>query len=161
MTAYINNNLLARGDSMESNNNSFEQYEKDYTYFKQQLSPYIVRVIQQEIDDQCDKLEYAGSCMFDESPDRIHLETIVTSIYNKVESMDMDNPDLQAEEVSYNPLTAKELRRCTGFNCPPPAPISDYTQYGRPNWLKDLIGVMLLNEMLYRRRRYQFYIHIK
>lgn len=135
---------------------AFQQFEKDYVYMKS-LCPAIVRKIQREIDEQCDQLEYTGSCMFDELPDRIHLSTIINTVYMKVQQYDKDDPELQAEELSYNPLTAMSYRRCSGFSCPPPPPISDYNQYGRPNWMRNLIEVMLYNEMLYRRRRYRCY----
>ena len=129
------------------------EYEDDFMYMKS-LYPLIVRKIQVEVNNECDQLEYSGSCMFDEHPDKVHLSTIINRIYNKVQEMDKDNADLQAEELSYNPLTAMSYRRCCGFSSPPPPPLSDYNQYGRPNWLHCLIEVMVINEMLFRRRRY-------
>ena len=133
---------------------SLEAFETDYDYMKS-LYPVVVRKIQAEVDDQCDQLEYTGSCMFDEYPDKVHLSTIINTIYAKVQQYDKDDPELQAEELSYNPLTAMSYRRCSGFNCPPPPRMSDFNQYGRPNWMRNLIEVMLYNEMLYRRRRFK------
>lgn len=130
-----------------------DEYEQDYDYMKSTY-PLIVRKIQSEVSNQCDILEYSGSCMFDERPDRVHLSAIINTIYNKVQEFDKDNPELQAEELSYNPLTAMSQRRCCGFCSPPPPPMSDFNQYGRPNWLHCLIEVMFLNEMLFRRRRF-------
>lgn len=129
------------------------EYESDYMFMKSLYSN-VVRIIQEEVDEQCDQLEYAGSCMFDKYPDKVHLGTIINIIYNKVQNLDKDNPELQAEELSSNPLTALSYRRCNGFACPPPPPISDFNQFGRPLWLRNLIEVMLYNEILFRRRRF-------
>ena len=48
---------------------NMEDFERDLEYFKQ-LYPSTVRYIQNEVDNECDKLEYDGSVMFDEYPDR-------------------------------------------------------------------------------------------
>lgn len=133
-----------------------ESYEKDYLFLKG-LCPSVVRKIQVQIDEECDKLEYAGSCMFDEFPDKVHLSTIINTIYNKVKDLDKEDLELQTEELSYNPLLGSPYRPCTGMCCPPPPPLSDYNLYGRPNWLRDLIEILLYNEIIYRRMRYRNY----
>lgn len=66
-------------------------YEKDVEYMKQQL-PSTLQIIQSEIDDICDQLEYDGSVMFDEYPDKNHIRMIVDSIMNQL------SPDESEEE---------------------------------------------------------------
>ena len=46
-----------------------EAERRDYHYLKQ-LYPAEMRKIQQEIEELCDQMEYDGSPMFDEYPDR-------------------------------------------------------------------------------------------
>lgn len=143
---------------MEQDNNMEEQdgfmeMEQDYDFFKS-LYPKIAREIQKLVDDQCDQLEFSGSSMFDEVPDKVHLGAMVDAIYNKAVAMDKDNPELQTEELSGNPLGYPAFH-CRGFECPPPPPRADYDRYGRPNWLRLLIENMLFNEMFYRRMRFR------
>lgn len=128
-------------------------YEKNYQYMKS-LCPAIVRKLQTEIDEECDKLEHSGSCMFDEWPDRSHLDAIIDEIYKKMQYLDKENPDLQAEEITGNPLTALEATYGKPLEGISIIPIPDYNRAGFPNWYRNLIGNMLFNEMLYRRMRY-------
>lgn len=149
---------------MEQNNSSgfdMSQFDnsndidRDVSYMKN-IYPPLVRRILTEVEDQCDQLEYQGSCMFDETPDRSCLDSMVNIIYDKVKALDNANPKLQAEEISFNPLVEPlPYRYCNGMNCQPPQPISDFYSDGRPNWLRDLISVLLFNEMVHRRRYYR------
>lgn len=128
-------------------------YEKNHEYMKS-LCPAIVRKLQTAVDEECDKLEHSGSCMFDEWPDRSHLDAIIDDIYKAMKYLDKENPDLQAEEIKGNPLTALEsslTRPLEGISI---IPIPDYNRAGFPNWFRNLIACMLYNEMLYRRMRY-------
>ena len=108
---------------------NMEDFERDLEYFKQ-LYPSTVRYIQNEVDNECDKLEYDGSVMFDEYPDRVTVERIVDRIYEKVEFTD-EAPTVEANNLYYRPR-----RR-------------------RSNLARDLITIILLNEFLGRRRRYR------
>lgn len=98
------------------------EYEKDMERMKE-LYPREVKTILEYVEDECDKMEYEGSLMFDEYPDRLMLEMVVDRIYRKA----MD----EAEDI--------ETKQYTG---------------GR-NYLKDLIGVILNNEMYRRRCRHR------
>lgn len=112
-------------------------YERDLEYMRQQF-PKEVQKIQHEIEDQCDRLEYDGSCMFDEYPDKCHLGIIVDQIYQKV-----TNDSLEAQQLDSFPLWS-------GY-CPP----NQSCRKQEPDWLRNIINVMLQNEMQYRRRRYR------
>lgn len=163
-----------------------EDSEKDWDYMKQ-MYPITAKKILIEIIDECDKLEYDGSCMFDEYPDRVYLGRIVDRIYERCsylnetpvevpESimpegyMNQDDMDLiPYEYVSYRPPTYKPLQslqynpygrpnRHPGPNRPPQSPRPGYppNRPGQQNpWLRNLIEIMLYNEMLNRRRRYR------
>ena len=58
-------------------------YQKDVEYMKSQLSSPI-QLIQREVDDVCDQLEYAGSIMFDEYPDKVYLGLLVDNIMDRL-----------------------------------------------------------------------------
>ena len=49
------------------------EYEKDMERMKE-LYPKEVKTILSYVEDECDKMEYEGSLMFDEYPDRLMLE---------------------------------------------------------------------------------------
>ena len=155
-----------------------EELDKDVEYMKNLYSR-TLKMLQKEVDEECDKLEYAGSCMFDAFPDQVHLGTIIDRIYDRMQNMnwDMDGM-LQAEQVGnpgYRPpMPPPRPMPCQGNNCPPPQPCQgpfcpppprpsrppmpprpDYRPDGRPDWMRDLIASLLYNEMIHRRRRYR------
>lgn len=76
--------------------------------------------------------------MFDEYPDRLMLEMIVERIYRELQEKDGDS-DLEAKQYRGGSYS--------GHRPPPPPRRGDY--------LRDLIGVVLNNEMYRRRCRYR------
>jgi hypothetical protein len=95
-----------------------------------QLYPDTARRLQSEIDDECDQLEYDGSAMFDEYPDRVFIDRIVDRIYDKMRD---DNEDPQVE--MQNMYGRSNRRRRSNF--------------------RDLINLLLLGEIFNRRRRFR------
>lgn len=78
-------------------------YQKDVEYMKRQLSSPI-QLIQKEVDDVCDQLEYAGSIMFDEYPDKVYLGLLVDNIMLRL-SFDNENDEegeLQGASIDYH-----------------------------------------------------------
>ena len=59
------------------------EYERDMQRMKD-LYPREVKKILSCVEDQCDELEYQGSMMYDEFPDRLMLEKIVDKIYKRL-----------------------------------------------------------------------------
>lgn len=90
------------------------EYEKDMDRMKE-LYPREIRNILEFVEEECDKMEYEGSLMFDEYPDRWMLERVVDGICKKVAG--------EQDEVSGD--------------------------------LRNLIGVVLNNEMYRRRCRHR------
>lgn len=152
------------------------EYERDMDRMKN-LYPKEVRGIQACVEEECDKMEYEGSMMFDEYPDRLMLGQIVNRIYQKT----AQSKDFEAEQ--YEAVEAEELRlvgpgRPPGGRPdfgPPPwpgRPPEGGRPGGRPDFgppppprpprppqpdqgLKNLIEVMLYNEMYNRRCRHK------
>lgn len=129
---------------------NLEDSEKDWGYFRQ-MYPNTAQRILREINEECDKLEYDGSCMFDEYPDKVYLGRIVDKIYKKMQDLieepivytENTNPpyDCKKEEVEIktSPSTNRRSRNTVRSN----------------NWLRDLIEILLYQELLNRRRRYR------
>ena len=66
------------------------EYEKDMERMKE-LYPREVKRIQDMVDEECDKMEYEGSLMFDEYPDRMMLEQITERIADRMHEPDLRN----------------------------------------------------------------------
>jgi len=103
--------------------------DRDVEYMKQ-LYPNTAKKIQSEIDNECDLLEYDGSVMFDEYPDKESLDKIVDRIYEKVGDNEEES---QIEMNSFR----------------------DFPRRRRQNHLRDIISLILLNEIFNRRRRHR------
>ncbi len=109
------------------------EYEKDMERMKE-LYPRDVKRIQDIVDEECDKMEYEGSLMFDEYPDRMMLEQITERIAERMRATE-DN-DMEASH-----------RR---DDLPPFRP-----PFGPRDDLRNLIGVLLNHEMYRRRCRHR------
>ena len=106
---------------------TFENYEdevKDILYLKD-LYPASFLRWQRMVDDECDKLEFDGSIMFDEFPDKERIRGVVDKIFKMAKSEWEDGAHKE-----------QEMRGCP----------SD-------EWLRDFISVLLINEMMRRRNR--------
>lgn len=113
------------------------EYEKDMDRMKE-LYPREVKKILELVEEECDRMEYEGSLMFDEYPDRFMMEQITDRIYRKARN---DEKQFEAEPAGGSP----------SFGPP----------QGSPPWrgpredLRSLIGVILTNEMYRRRCRHR------
>ena len=108
------------------------EYEKDMDRMKE-LYPKEVGRIVECVEDECDRMEYEGSLMFDEYPDKVMFERIKNRIYDKVQEK---YPVEEEDDRDQAMVMQQEVRR----RYPP-----------RKNWLGDMIEVLLYQEM-YRRR---------
>lgn len=141
-----------------------EDADKDWDYFRQ-MYPIAARRIMVEIDDECDKLEYDGSCMFDEYPDRVHLGRIIDRIFDKVKDMEDDSTthtesidsssdhsfdDSSLQINQFNRDRNRDRDRDRDYD-------RDRNRRGRDNRsnLRNLIEVLFFNELLNRRRRFR------
>jgi hypothetical protein len=103
--------------------------DRDVEYMKQ-LYPRTAKSIQSEIDDECDKMEYDGSMMFDEYPDKTYLDKIIDRIYDKVRTIE-EEPQVEINSLYFFPPRHQQ------------------------NHLRDIINIILLNEIFNRRRRHR------
>lgn len=109
------------------------EYEKDMERMKE-LYPREVRRILEYVEDECDKMEYDGSLMFDEYPDRLMLEMLVNKILKRVED---EGQEAAVEQYRGDATQGQGVVQNSG------------------NHLRELIGVILNNEMYRRRCRHR------
>lgn len=115
------------------------EYERDRERLKE-MYPKEAKRIQRVVEEECDKMEYDGSLMFDEYPDRVMVQKLCDDIYNKV----YDNTTAEVETEQY-----KDRRPGGGYPPPPPPPPPHRDRGGR-----DLIEILLFDEMFRRRCRH-------
>lgn len=110
--------------------------EKDLQVMKSFYSRRAAR-IQEKVDRECDRMEYDGSMMFDEYPDKFMMEHLCRKIEQEV---------LKEEEGNTSVLIIEETRQGGQGSC---------GNRREEEGLRDLIGVILFNEMFRRRSRHR------
>lgn len=136
-----------------------EDSDKDWMYMRQ-MYPIGARKILSEIEEECDKLEYDGSCMFDEYPDQVYLNRMVDTIYLRVQYLEIE---VATTGYHQNTMTAKQYNPDFYFDNRNGYPDYDHRhrepEHHRPPsnnpWLRNLIEIMLFQEFMNRRRRYR------
>lgn len=130
-----------------------DKNQRDYEYMKQ-MYPKRLQRLKDIIEEECDKLEYEGSIMFDEYPDRLSLMQLCRII------------EQQAQELSMQEVY-EAMQRRPGPGMPPPPgrpgpgmpPPPGRPGPGMPppqdNWMQDIIQGLLFDEMHRRRCRYR------
>lgn len=137
------NGFAAQGSSM----NELES-ERDLQYL-QQMYPADAKRMQKKVEEACDRLDYEGSMMYDEYPDRVSMLLICDRIAQQLQQEDAEKQAVaEAEEAlpeqseQTEDMYATQMRR-PGPPPPPPPPFDP----GRRN----LLEVLLYNEMHKRR----------
>jgi hypothetical protein len=95
---------------------------RDFEYMKS-MYPITVKKIVPFVEDECDRMSYEGSMIYDEYPDQLQMYMMCNRIYDKVKKQKPEN-DLEME----------------------------MQVVGRDDRLRDLIQILLYQE-LFRRRR--------
>ena len=111
------------------------EYEKDMERMKE-LYPREVQNLQKMIERRCDEMEYEGSRMYDENPDRRMLEEEVRRI---LEKFLRENPQYEGMRPPMQPMPRTEDLMAQNRN------------YDENTWLRSLIGILFHDE-IYRRR---------
>ncbi len=84
------------------------EYDRDMERMKE-LYPEEAKQIQGLVEEECDKLEYEGSMMFDEYPDRVMLKVICDRIYQKaLQPRIQETEILETENPAAENQTAKD-----------------------------------------------------
>lgn len=109
-----------------------QEDEKDLERIKD-MFPRTARKIQPLIEEECDKMEYDGSLMFDIYPDKLMMENLIGKIYNSI-------PKSKEEKSDKDEVFATDCSTCN---------------QSAGDAVKDLIAVMLFQEMHRRRCRHR------
>ncbi|MGN1139728.1 MAG: hypothetical protein ACI4TF_00865 [Oliverpabstia sp.] len=106
------------------------EQEKDLQLMQSYYSRRASR-IQEKVERECDRMEYDGSMMFDEYPDKFMMEHLCRKIEREILSED------EKDNQTQNETDTRAMERDRG------------------DGLRDLIGVLLFNEMFRRRCRHR------
>ena len=120
----------------------------DFEYMKS-LYPSAAKKVLPYVEDECDRLEYQCSMMYDEYPDKLQLRMMSGRIYDNVMKHEKMFYESGYEDVAEQLQMEKQQAPRPGRG--EPAQNRPPQGTGRPNWLRDLIEVMLYQE-LYKRR---------
>ncbi len=141
---------------------------RDYEYMKS-LYPDVAKRLLPYVEEECDRMEYDNSMMYDEYPDRLQLHLMCKRVCENVRKHEKifygtEYEDLLAQAEKNSGILAEERMQEPESEWEP-----EFTQIqeqdrkqpsGRrtPNWVQDLIEVMLYHELYQRRcnhRRYR------
>lgn len=91
------------------------EISRDMEYF-QAMYPERMKKIQGSINDLCDTIDYEGSILYDEYPDRIGLRRLCDEIYNKELPEDADEREAEwlkaaIEVLMYHEICRRRIRR--------------------------------------------------
>ena len=136
-----------------------KQDEEDLARMKE-LYPARIREILAEVERACDTMEYEGSIMFDEMPEKQRILDMADGIRHKMEGQmekwEQEQSRLQEEDIyvmnhEYGVSQRRPPQPPPGPSRPPMPP-----QPPRPSdWFGDLVQVLLQNEMYHRRCRHR------
>lgn len=92
------------------------EYERDMESMKR-MYPVEARAVQELVEEECDKLEYEGSMMFDEYPDRLMLKVICERIYQNAMQPQIAEQELQPDQqLPYHLKPAAEQEALSELN---------------------------------------------
>ena len=113
-----------------------QQTERDFRKL-QSMYPEAAKMMLPYIEEECDKMEYEGSMMFDEYPDQTTVYRIGERIYDEVKDQFPDENPEQPDDVLSMQYQGPNRNR------------------PGQNWVQDLARVLLLQEMHHRRCRHR------
>lgn len=98
---------------------------RDFEYMKS-MYPMAVKKILPYVEEECDRMGYEGSMIYDEYPDQLQIRLMCNRIYDKVKKM--------------KPYEDEEMEMQATRN---------------DDWLRDLVQIMLFQELFQRRGRHR------
>ncbi|MEE0884496.1 MAG: hypothetical protein U0L59_04640 [Faecalimonas sp.] len=98
---------------------------RDFEYMKS-MYPMAVKRILPYVEEECDRMSYEGSVIYDEYPDQLQIRLMCNRIYDKVKKMKPYDDEEMEMQVSRN-----------------------------DDWLRDLVQIMFFQELFQRRSRHR------
>lgn len=131
------------------------EYEKDMERMKEMYPKDVARILA-IVSDRCDELEFEGSRIYDENPDRLMLELEAQALYEKIQTeLGADDKELQSQETveAFSLMPPAEWLGPKAIDMPMPQ------QRRHPkdcdNWLCGMVSVLFQDELYRRRCRYR------
>ena len=139
-----------------------QPYDYDNSKESVQDNAYIIflfseeaRKIKEIIAKALDKLDYEGSVIYHEYPDKNNLEEILNEIYQQINSqMPQSNESTTNMTLSPNNNTSNSPNMLTPSTTPTTENTPSHFPDGRPNWMRQLLESLFFDEMINRRRKY-------
>lgn len=98
---------------------------RDFEYMKS-MYPMAVKRILPYVEEECDRMAYEGSMIYDEYPDQLQIRLMCNRIYDRVKKIKPYDDEEMEMQVSRN-----------------------------DDWLRDLVQIMLFQELFQRRSQHR------
>lgn len=87
--------------------------EKEFQLMKSYY-PETARILQERVEEECDRMDYPGSPIYDEYPDRMTLERLSSKIASQAEEGDVSAASLDelAKILLFHEIYRRRCRRC-------------------------------------------------
>ena len=70
--------------------------KRDFEYMKR-MYPDIAKTVLPYVEEECERMEYEGSMIYDEYPDQIQILMMRNRIYNKVKELDQEDGESEKD----------------------------------------------------------------
>lgn len=84
--------------------------ERDIAYMRE-MYPEQVKTIMRQVEEICDRMDYEGSMIYDEYPDKMMLRRLCNEVYEKVRYMDMNDDSAMMPEQNGNMMAPGNMMR--------------------------------------------------
>ena len=113
-----------------------KEADRDYEYLRS-MYPELAKQIIPYVEEECDRLDYEGSMIFDEYPDKLQLRLICSRVYEKV----MEQEKIKEFSLEDNQIQ-EQVRR----------PVRSRR---KPDRIRDIIELLTFHELMRRRNRHR------
>lgn len=132
------------------------EYERDFDRMKAMYPKEVTKILLC-VQDRCDELEYEGSRMFDEEPDRLMMEREIRNLYEKLRAEFEQSGEVPVPTEEESPqLQAFSLRPPEDWGWKEKPDVQGlHRREGCRDWLCQMVGVLFYNEVYKRRCRHR------
>lgn len=121
-----------------------ERKERQDVEYMKSMYPDEVKRILPFVEDECDRMEYEGSMIYDEYPDMLSVRMMCSRVCNRIKEIGLE--DMEETEPLDDSMEAQQRNR----------------RRGRDQNIREIVEVLLLHELMrrrteHRRKRRQFY----
>lgn len=121
-----------------------ERKERQDVEYMKSMYPDEVKRILPFVENECDRMEYEGSMIYDEYPDMLSVRMMCSRVCNRIKEIGLE--DMEETEPLDDRMEAQQRNR----------------RRGRDQNIREIVEVLLLHELMrrrteHRRKRRQFY----